>query len=259
MTHSTIEQIHRAKTGKVSDKWTSYLTLYDQLFETYRTQAISLLEIGVQNGGSLETWSRYFSQAKTLIGCDINERCRQLVYDDSRVKVVVGDANQAATRQEIVSICNEFDIIIDDGSHISNDILYSFCLYFPLLRPGGLFVIEDTHTLYKQAWGGGILNEHSAYHFFKKIIDVINLQFWGNELPIELYFSSFFHKEKVPAFIKQGWIESIEFRNSVVVIRKSLEASNQKLGQRIVTGTMAQVTDAPLKVKTASPTQGDTV
>ncbi len=255
MTHSTIEHIHREKTGKVSDKWTSYLAVYDELLKAYRTQAISLLEIGVQNGGSLETWSRYFSQAKVLIGCDINERCRQLEYDDKRVKVVVGDANQLATHQEIVSISNEFDIIIDDGSHISKDILNSFCLYFPLLRPGGLYVIEDTHTLYKQAWGGGILNDNSAYQFFKKIIDVINLQFWGNELPLELYFSSFFHKDNMPAFIKQGWIESIEFRNSMVVIRKSLEAGNQKLGQRMVTGTMAQVTDAPLKVKTASPAQ----
>jgi hypothetical protein len=45
MTHSKIEQIHRKK-GKVSDKWTSCLTLHDELFETYcANQAATRQEI----------------------------------------------------------------------------------------------------------------------------------------------------------------------------------------------------------------------
>ena len=43
----SIETLHRNKTGKVSDKWASYLPYYDQLFAPLQEQPITLLEIGV--------------------------------------------------------------------------------------------------------------------------------------------------------------------------------------------------------------------
>lgn len=244
----SVEQIHRQKTGKVSDKWASYLPFYDYLFEKYRSMRINLLEIGVQNGGSLETWSTFFSEASLLIGCDIDERCGLLKYEDPRVHIVVGDANQPETIVKVTNICSSFDVIIDDGSHQSNDILNSFFIYFPMVKPGGLYVIEDAHTLYMSDWGGGILNEFSAYSFFKKIIDVINIQFWGNELSIDAYFRTFFPLGALPVFIKDGWIESVEFRNSVIIVRKSMAATHDKLGERVVTGTKAQVDESPLNI-----------
>jgi hypothetical protein len=249
MSNLSVEKIHREKTGKVSDKWASYLPFYDQLFEKYRTQKLNLLEIGIQNGGSLETWQTFFTDASVIIGCDIDERCRSLKYDDSRVSVVVGDANQPSTISEITTICNNFDIVIDDGSHQSNDILNSFLIYFPYVKPGGLFVIEDTHTLYMNNFGGGVLNEAGAYSFFKKLIDVINIQFWIDELPIDVYFRTFFSLGQMPLFIKEGWIESVEFRNSIIIIRKSMIPSHEKLGDRIITGNIAQVNDDMLKIR----------
>jgi len=248
MSKLSVEQIHREKTGKVSDKWASYLPFYDELFEKYRTQKLSLLEIGIQNGGSLETWKTFFVDASVIIGCDIDERCGNLQYDDSRVSVVVGDANQTHTINTIKNICSNFEIVIDDGSHQSNDILNSFFIYFPFVKPGGLYVIEDTHTLYMNDYGGGILNEFSAYSFFKKLIDVINIQFWGNELPIDVYFRTFFPLGQMPLFLRDGWVESIEFRNSMIVIRKSQVATHEKLGDRIITGSSAQVNDEILKL-----------
>tara|TARA_B110000003_G_scaffold202077_1_gene200728 strand:- start:7757 stop:8521 length:765 start_codon:yes stop_codon:yes gene_type:complete len=241
MNKLSIEEIHKKNIGKVSDKWASYLPFYDQLFEKYRKEKLSLLEIGVQNGGSLETWKAYFDKANVLIGCDIDKQCGNLKYDDSRVHVVVGDANQSDTVKKIVNICGNFEIVIDDGSHQTNDIITSFLIYFPLVKPGGLYVIEDTHTLYMNSWGGGILNEFNAYSFFKKLIDVINIQFWKNEISIDVYFRTFFSLNQMPSFIKEGWVESIEFRNSMIIIKKSTIANNNKLGERIITGTDAQV------------------
>ena len=72
----SIETLHRQKkTGKVSDKWDSYLPVYDRLFALRKDDAIDLLEIGVQNGGSLEIMSQFFINAKRLVGCDIDPRC----------------------------------------------------------------------------------------------------------------------------------------------------------------------------------------
>jgi hypothetical protein len=46
---------------------------------------------------------------------------------------------------------------------------------------------------------------------------------------------------QMPSFLKDGWVESIEFRNSIIVIRKSVNATNDKLGERVVSGTEAIV------------------
>ena len=47
-----------------------------------------------------------------------------------------------------------FDIIIDDGSHMSHHVLASFNALFPHVRPGGIYVIEDLGTSYWPSWGG---------------------------------------------------------------------------------------------------------
>jgi hypothetical protein len=108
MNHHSIDFIHRSKTGKGSDKWASYLDYYDNTLRPFRNDNISLLEIGVQNGGSLETWSTYFNNAKLLLGCDIDPKCGELKYNDPRVRVIVGDANATQTLLAIREISSKF-------------------------------------------------------------------------------------------------------------------------------------------------------
>jgi SAM-dependent methyltransferase len=237
----SIKKIHINKAGKVSDKWESYLDFYDRTLESLRDSDISLLEIGVQNGGSLETWAEYFPKGRIFIGCDIDPNCSKLKYEDSRVNVIVGDANKQETWNLICTTCSSFDLIIDDGSHHSTDILNSFLSYFPLLKPGGIYIIEDAHSLYLKSFHGGILNEFSAMQFFKKIVDVVNLQWWGNELSLDSYFRTFFQATDVPSFIADGSIDSITFQNSIICIRKAIVNSNEKLGERIISGQDASV------------------
>jgi Spermidine synthase len=243
MALKSIDTLHRTKTGKISDKWASYLPHYDQLFGSLRDKPISMLEIGVQNGGSLETWSEFFTAGELFIGCDIDPKCGTLHFDDPRVKIVVGDANAAATFQQITSISPKFDIVIDDGSHVSIDVLRSFVNYFQLLNPGGVYVAEDTHCLYQDQYGGGLLNEIGAYAFFKRLIDIVNFQFWNSAVSINHYLRTFFDLRSTPAFILEGWVDSIEFRNSIITIRKALKAGHDKLGERITTGSVAQVSN----------------
>ena len=56
---NTFAAIHDKKQGKASDKWESYLEFYDELFTPLKKNPITLLQIGVQNGGSLETYAEY--------------------------------------------------------------------------------------------------------------------------------------------------------------------------------------------------------
>ena len=54
---STFATIHEKKQGKASDKWESYLDFYDELFTPLKKTPVSMLEIGVQNEESLETYA----------------------------------------------------------------------------------------------------------------------------------------------------------------------------------------------------------
>ena len=144
----------------------------------YKDENIRLLEIGIQNGGSLEIYSKYFKNAELILGCDINLKCKNLSYEESNIQIVVGDATQNEVFKQITEN-QKFDIIIDDGSHTSLDIIKTFCLYFNQLNDGGIFIIEDLHCSYWQRFSGGLFHPLSSINFFKRLVDVLNFEHWG--------------------------------------------------------------------------------
>lgn len=233
----SLHELYQAHGDKVSDKWSLYLNEYDRLFSPYREQPVRLLEIGIQNGGSLEIWSKFFPNARRLLGCDINPRCARLQYDDARIDVIVGDATLDATRELILAQSARWDLVIDDGSHTSRDIVRSFLTYFPHVEPGGLFVAEDLHCSYWEQWQGGLFHPFASVTFFKLLADVVNHEHWG--LPRE-------RKALVKGFMEQyggdiadddlAQIHSVEFINSICVVRKA-PATRNLLGTRIIAGT----------------------
>ena len=149
-----LKNIFLFHSGKLSDKWMFYLNEWDAIFSPYKKSKIDLLEIGIQNGGSLEVWAKYFNYANHILGCDINETCLELEYEDPRISVVVGNANSDEVKKKIFSIATDFDIIIDDGSHKSGDIITSFTKYFPKVSMNGIYLIEDLHASYWKDFEG---------------------------------------------------------------------------------------------------------
>uniref|UniRef100_UPI003340CCFF rhamnan synthesis F family protein n=1 Tax=Castellaniella defragrans TaxID=75697 RepID=UPI003340CCFF len=236
-----LKQLYREHTGKVSDKWSLYLEEYDRLFDPYQEHPVNLLEIGVQNGGSLDIWGKYFPNAVHLVGCDINPDCARLRYDDPRITVVVGDANKDATQECIIAISDRFDIVIDDGSHTSGDIIQSFVRYFKYLVDGGLFVAEDMHCSYWEGFDGGLYDPYSSIGFFKHLADIVNYEHWGIEKPPMDLLSGFRDKYGLDFEIEElASIHSIEFINSMCVVRKRTVAENL-LGKRVIAGTQEKV------------------
>ena len=175
-----LKDLYRDHSGKVSDKWSLYLDLYDEKLNNYRLLPIKLFEIGILNGGSLEIFAEYFTKAKLILGCDIDTKCEQLKYKNSNIKLIIGDANKQEIKDKITKY-SKFDIIIDDGSHNSIDVVSSFSNYFNHLEEGGLYIIEDLHCSYWQEHGGGLFYPISSINFFKKLIDILNYEHWGVE------------------------------------------------------------------------------
>jgi hypothetical protein len=106
--------------------------------------------------------------ATRIVGCDVNPRCAALRFDDPRIGIVVGSAVDESVREKILSTVPSLDVVIDDGSHQSREIIAAFCSYFPRIADGGVFIAEDLHCSYWSKFEGGLFHPLSAISFFKE-------------------------------------------------------------------------------------------
>ena len=58
-------------------KWSHYLSLYHRHFARFRGREMSIMEIGVNKGGSLELWKKYFGPKAKIYGIDIAKHTKQ--------------------------------------------------------------------------------------------------------------------------------------------------------------------------------------
>jgi O-antigen biosynthesis protein len=253
----SLRDLYGSHDGKVSDKWSLYLDVYDRIFSEFRAKPIRLLEIGIQNGGSLEIWRQYFPQAEIILGCDINPNCNKLKFDDEKIAVIVGDANTQEVEKELLFRSTKFDIIIDDGSHNSSDIIKSFARYFPHLDDGGVYIAEDLHCSYRRRFGGGLYDPLSTMSFFKRLLDVVNREHWGLDRARADALATFAKRYSV-TFDEASLasIYAVEFLNSLCILRRLPPAENA-LGWRQVVGREAIVDDEVMSVNHSMYRAGD--
>ena len=230
-----IKDLYQDHSGKVSDKWTIYLNEYEDKLKQYQKSPIKFFEIGILNGGSLEIFSKYFSNAELILGCDIDPKCKELHFDQPNIKLVIGDVNNEIIKSKIIKY-SKFDIILDDGSHNSDDIIKTFFNYFNHLNDGGLYIIEDLHCSYWREYKGGLFFPISSINFLKKLVDIINHEHWGVEKKKEWLLRGFTENYKINfESLQLDRIYSIEFINSLCFIRKKSSEEN-KLGKSVVVG-----------------------
>jgi cephalosporin hydroxylase len=226
----TVDNIIKNNTGKVIDKWESYLTHYDKILLPIKADIKNIVEIGVQNGGSLEMWAQYFLGAQSITGIDINPKCSSLSFNSNLINVIIGDASKLKTLQLLPK---EIDLVIDDGSHRSSDIISTFINLLPSLNTNALYIVEDICCSYWQEFEGGVNHPHSSMNFFKKVVDIINFEHWRNDKDLNwLFDNKYDFTDLQKARLKQ--IESIQFMNSMVFIKFSNNQSS--IGQRVVKG-----------------------
>jgi hypothetical protein len=224
--------------GKLSDKWSSYLAAYSKVLSNLNINVEAVFEIGVQRGGSLEIWAELLP-GSVIVGCDIDPACGQLQFN-GQVEVIVGDATSRATSQKVKAIAPNFGVIVDDGSHVSADIILSLARYLPSLSPGGAYVIEDLHASYWPSWGGGLLEPLSAMSFLKKLTDLLNSEHWIDPVrPLDLidgYLPSLSRSEKEAFVGALQNVASLEFRDSLCVIQTFEVRPPSRLGNRVELG-----------------------
>ena len=175
------EALHARRFGSV-DKWSHYIDVYDHHFRSFQDRKITLLEIGVQGGGSLAMYQKYFHNVN-LIGIDIDEKCSH--FRKHGIAVHIGDQADPEFIKNVAAIEGPFDIIIDDGGHMMHQITTSFQYLFPHLNNGGLYVIEDLHAAYWPEFDGQPANVRgeppTAIAYLKDLVDGLNCWAMSNE------------------------------------------------------------------------------
>jgi len=98
---------------RLINKFDHYFDVYDRYFNQYRNKKITIVEIGVYQGGSLQMWRKYFGPEATIWGIDIDPRCKQL--EEENTHIIIGSQEDRNFLRSIVDKIGPIDILIDDG------------------------------------------------------------------------------------------------------------------------------------------------
>jgi cephalosporin hydroxylase len=136
------------------NKWSHYLAVYQDHLNRFVNQTVTMLEIGIGFGGSLDMFANYLGPYAQIVGLDIRPSCAD--YQTEQIKVVIGDQSDSKVLRSLINEFTSFDIIIDDGSHRPEHYLKSFVELWPFVSNNGVYIIEDVGITEKNEVLGGL-------------------------------------------------------------------------------------------------------
>lgn len=125
-------------------KWLHYFPIYESHLNRFINRSVSVLEIGVLDGGSLSMWRNYLGPHSLITGIDIDPEAKQ--HEDFQINVEIGDQSDINFLTMVYKKYGPFDIIIDDGSHKQSDLISTFSYFKCKMPQNSVYIIEDTHT-----------------------------------------------------------------------------------------------------------------
>ena len=202
----TLWSLFQNNTSRPIHKWNHYFPVYESHFARYVNRPLVFLEIGCGNGGSLKMWKNYFGPFAQIVGIDINSECKQ--FEEDQIAVRIGDQSDEKFLESVCQEFGEFDIVLDDGSHVMEYIKATFSFLYPNLSKNGIYMVEDLHTAYWNEFGGGVRSSSSFIEFAKDCVDQLNIQHTRGKLD--------------PTPISKS-TQSIHFYDSMVVFEKAIQ------------------------------------
>ena len=123
-------------------------------------------------------WQNYFSKDSLMVGMDINPECS--AYTGENIEIFIGDQSNKEHLSELVKKYGKFDVIIDDGSHVSEHQIASFEYLIDYLNDDGVYLVEDVMT--------EIAVDKNFTSFTREIINNLNDHFYNpDQYPITKY------------------------------------------------------------------------
>jgi hypothetical protein len=122
----------------------------------------NIFELGIYDGGSIAFWFEYFHPQK-YVAIDLLDRedsdyfrrylSTREIEDRIRTYWRVDQGDQQRLKEIVrTEFDSSLDMVIDDASHEYTLTKTSFEVLFPMLRPGGLYFIEDWDWAHRAGW-----------------------------------------------------------------------------------------------------------
>lgn len=215
-----------------------YDRYYDHLLGPLRNKNVKLVEIGVEKGKSLRTWQLYFGAKANIYGIgygnfqvskyedcsDAKDTTVARANDGQICKIYKGDQSDVDFLDYFVNATGgDYDVLIDDGSHVPSHQLISFERLWPHIKPGGIYVIEDIETNYWRmedrvnVYGYPFGNERSIMPHFKEVVETINREYQCGVHNLSSLYDN---------------VQSIQFGQNLIILRKAKADDNKLSRQR---------------------------
>jgi cephalosporin hydroxylase len=169
---SLVEIADNSRTDKNTTH--SYLPLYQQLLINKKENAKNVLEVGIQQGGSIKLWSDFFTNA-TVYGLDlmhINDVWEGIKNNEKIILLTSTDAyDEQFFKTNLLYKNIKFDFILDDGPHTLDSMKRFIKLYSQLMVDDGILIIEDV-----QHWEWIDILKNEVPESLKQYIKVYDLR-----------------------------------------------------------------------------------
>lgn len=156
-----------------SSKYDKYFKNYDDLLSKFAGKNIKMIEVGIQDGGSLKIWQEYFGKNSEIIGVDLNPECKK--FEENNIKIFIGSQSDKFFWKGLFNKIGNVDLIIDDGGHMNDQQIITAVSCIPYINDGGMLITEDVHASYLKRFNNP--SKYSFINFVKKSIDDINSLF----------------------------------------------------------------------------------
>jgi len=135
------QYVQPAKKNKEKIDAHGYAKIYETVFTNFKEKKINILELGSFYGNAAAALYFYFDKAN-IFSADINPD--MFKYKSNRItNFYIDSSSRNSLKNDLISKKNNFDIIIEDASHMLKDQIISLFMLFPLVNPGGYFIVEE--------------------------------------------------------------------------------------------------------------------
>ena len=118
-----------------------YARIYEKYLKEHKDKNLNIIELGSFYGNASAAFYFYFKNSQ-IYSADINPD--MYIYRSKRLKNFFTDTSSRSSIEiNILSRNIEFDLIIEDASHMLKDQIISLFILFKNLKSGGLFIVEE--------------------------------------------------------------------------------------------------------------------
>ena len=184
-----------------SIKWNNYFDIYEDSLKRFKNKKITLVEVGIANGGSLFMWKKFLGKKAKIIGIDLNPKSKK--FEKYGFKIFIGDQSNPVFWKNLYKKIGKIDVLIDDGGHTNLQQITTLMESLGNIKNNGVIFIEDTHSSFMNYKGFKNPSKNSLVNFSINLIE-------------NLHRRNPMIKKKLNNFSKK--IYSIEYFDSIIKI-----------------------------------------